>query len=94
MFPGSYQGKLCAIAINNRTLANASLNGIKMPAVEWDKPTGEEGQRLLEVPTSFSKATLPSRTIPVTSKKNDGNLLTQYGNSGYVTSKSYTEITG
>ena len=93
VFPGSYQGKLCAIAINNRTLANASLTGIKTPVVEWDKPTDEEVQRLLDEPTNFSKGTLPSRTIPVTSKRVNGSLLTNYGKSGYVTSKSYTEIT-
>ncbi len=92
VFPGFFQGKLCAIAINNRTLANASLNNVQSPAVEWAKPDAAELARLNEGPTAFSKGTLPSRTIPVTSKKDDGVLLANYGNSGYVTSRSYAWI--
>jgi len=92
VFAGECNGKLCAVAHNNRTLANANLNGVRYPAFVWTLPDSEDIKRLNAGPTDFSNGTLPSKTIAVTANQKSKVVLKNYGVAGYISSNASISV--
>ncbi|MCX6508125.1 MAG: hypothetical protein NTY27_02910, partial [Actinobacteria bacterium] len=86
VFFSVYHGHFCAVAINNRTLANASLNHIRHPKVILQTPSEFERGRLGQTPALSQPDGLPSKFVPVTKVKSSSTPLYKYGNLGVVTS--------
>jgi RHS repeat-associated protein len=94
IFAGESHGKPVAVAINNRTLANYSINDIEDPPVIWRYPTQRELKRLTTTPPLPPQTSLPSPLITVTPSQSCKTTPVDIHGSdnGIVESKSFAEI--